>query len=173
MNVTRSFRPLTLLGGLFAGLFLLAGVALLVIAPVRQNRVGARIVRNEAYDGDVICNATYDHPEELEQALNAGGDPNAISMGGDPCLMLAAHNGNTLCVRILLAHGANPNAKGTQGATPLRHAVFCHHIAIVKHLLAHGADPNLADDEGKTPLHSARKHGFSDMEALLIKAGAK
>lgn len=46
------------------------------------------------------------------------------------------------------------------------------HQQIVQLLIKHGADVNIPDKNGVTPLQHARKKGYSEIERMLVKAGA-
>ncbi len=115
---------------------------------------------------DAACGRT----QALAAALQAGGDPNSRTSAGEPPLLLAAHNGHTDCVHLLLEYGANPNSRGSDG-TPLIHAVRNSHVEIVRDLLRHGADPNLASNRC-TPLTMAAWVGSRQNVHLLIEHGA-
>ncbi|MCX5827124.1 MAG: ankyrin repeat domain-containing protein [Deltaproteobacteria bacterium] len=72
-------------------------------------------------------------------------------------LLLAATDGHTAMVRLLLEHGANPNMKNFDGVTALHNAVFEKQIDIVKLLLEYGADPTIKDRFGNTPIDLAQR----------------
>lgn len=130
------------------------------------------VLRRQQANRDVWCAAITDHPGDLRAALEAGGDPNARNPANEPGLMVAAHNGNTACVRLLLQYKANPNIRGSQSSTPLIHAARNAHPDIVALLLASGADPNLADDKGDTPLIMSAMMGDVPSLQRLMGAGA-
>ncbi len=120
----------------------------------------------------VWCAAITDHPEELRVALEQGGDPNARNPANEPALMVAAHNGNLTCCRLLLEHHANPNIRGSSDATPLEHAITTRQTAIISLLLKFHADPNQADVYGETPLMDAAAKGDPRSTRLLLDDGA-
>ena len=172
MNRSKPLSPALLILGIVGGFALVSAVMIRVVMPSQKIEPKARIITEGPIRYAVVYAACENFPAELETLLKQGGDPDARSDVGEPSLMLAAHNGNMFCCRLLLKYGANPNIHGSGNETPLRHAVFCHRISIVKYLLAHGADPNLGGKEGKTPMHSAQFHQFPDMIEILKKAGA-
>src|SRR6185295_11967895 len=77
---------------------------------------------------------------EVERALNAGADANAVDADGIPAVMSAALFGDARLVQILLSHHADPNAKGPGGTTALIWAV--PDVGKVRALLDHGAAVN-------------------------------
>jgi ankyrin repeat protein len=95
--------------------------------------------------------AVETHLEPVVQALLAAhADPNA----GSNCLPLhlAAYEGNTSMIELLLSHGADPNKKAavpfslparpTDGVLPLSLAVYQNKVEAAKALLKAKADPN-------------------------------
>ena len=87
-------------------------------------------------------------------------------------LIVAAHNGNTESIRLLLEAGANVNMKA-QYATPLIAASAYHGSARpVQLLLAAGADVN-AEAWGCTPLmYALKNNGDLSLARILRQAGA-
>jgi ankyrin repeat protein len=73
---------------------------------------------------------------------------------------------------LLLDHGADPNY-AVKHITPLISAVIEHDLPLVRLLLAHGAKVNTKMPNGNTALRLARREHDSDIERLLLKAGAK
>jgi len=126
--------------------------------------------RQMAYN-EIWCAAIQNRPQDLRTALEDGGDPNARNPADEPALMVAAHNGNVDCVRLLLKFGADPNIKGSSHATPLLHALRNSQDAIVADLLKHGADPNLSSDTD-TPLTMAAWVGDANNVHQLLTIGA-
>jgi ankyrin repeat protein len=129
-------------------------------------------IRRQLATNVVWCAGIENRPADLREALEQGGDPNARNPGNEPTLMVAAHNGNTTCVRLLLKYGADPNIRGSKEATPLLHAVRNSHVDIVKDLLESGADPNLAASDGDTPLTMGAWVGNLPDVKLLLDKGA-
>jgi len=91
--------------------------------------------------------------------------------------------GDSVGVRILLAHGTDPNGKGyekypdcvspVEYSSPLMMAVSGGHIEIAQLLLNAGADPNILEGEGVTPLVEAVEKDDIEMVKFLLKNGAK
>ncbi|EDQ89976.1 uncharacterized protein MONBRDRAFT_3592, partial [Monosiga brevicollis MX1] len=55
-------------------------------------------------------------------------------------LHIAAFNGKTDCVRLLISWGANINSVTTEGCTPLHYAAYMGKSDVVRVLLALGCD---------------------------------
>jgi len=88
-------------------------------------------------------------------------------------LHLAAADGRTHDVEVLLARGLDPNAHEGQGATPLHLACSRgSNDATVEALLARGADVRAIDAFGATPLHWAAIHQRVGAARLLLRSGA-
>lgn len=89
-------------------------------------------------------------------------------------LISPAMDGRLDLVQVLLANGADPNVSDKLGYTPLIHSVITESssLELVKLLLEHGADPRVKAKDGLTALTFARRKGWSEAIALLMKAGA-
>ncbi|VFM95713.1 MAG: Ankyrin repeat-containing protein [Candidatus Kentron sp. G] len=91
-------------------------------------------------------------------------------------LLVAARDGHTAIVKLLLEHGADVNVvEDTFGAVPLHKATYNGHVEITR-LLA--AQPGINLDfqgasNGYTPLHDALWHGFDECARVLVEAGAR
>eukprot|EP00033_Pygsuia_biforma_P006753 GCRY01007614.1.p1 GENE.GCRY01007614.1~~GCRY01007614.1.p1 ORF type:complete len:276 (+),score=23.74 GCRY01007614.1:129-956(+) len=83
-------------------------------------------------------------------------------------LHIAAKEGNTSCVVLLLDYGANLGAKSSLGQTPLFLAVQNGHYDIVRRLLINRASATAQDDEGWTCLHHAVMAGEKSIVTLLV-----
>ena len=71
----------------------------------------------------------------------------------------------------------NVNHVNNLGWTALLEAIILSngdkaHQQIVQLLVDHGADVDLADKDGVTPLQHARERGFTEIERILLQAGA-
>ena len=104
--------------------------------------------------------------DALNALLNAGADPNIVSINGQTCLHTAVYG--QCCKEVLQAlidHGADVNAANKSGVTALW--IACHQgdIAAINVLLSAGADPKIVSSNGQTCLHSA-VHGRCHKEVL-------
>lgn len=87
-----------------------------------------------------------------------------IRKTGVTALYLAAQNGYTEMLALLLAHGANPNEAIKDGRTPLLMAILNKEEASALLLLQKGANPNKAEKEkGVTPFFLAAELGALDI----------
>jgi ankyrin repeat protein len=86
---------------------------------------------------------------------------------GDTPLHVAAIQGDTRMISLLLDAGAEIDARGEYGHTPLHEAVGQGHIEAVRLLLSRGADASVTNDWGQTPKHSANISGKHEIESLF------
>ncbi|MEZ5785363.1 MAG: ankyrin repeat domain-containing protein [Xanthobacteraceae bacterium] len=95
---------------------------------------------------------------------------------GHTPLLIAARNGETEMVRVLLQAGADVNAvEPVFRAVPLHKATYNGHVEITR-LLAAALGVNLnyqGPSNGYTPLADALWHGFAECAAVLLDAGAR
>lgn len=100
---------------------------------------------------------------------------NGFNDGHTP-LHVAARDGHTSIVTLLLAAGADVNAvEPVFGAVPLHKAVYNGHADITQLLLG-VANIDLdfqGATNGYTPLHDALWHGYEECARLLVEAGAQ
>jgi hypothetical protein len=114
--------------------------------------------------------------EEVRAALDAGVSPNAAGERGMTALHLAALNGRTDVVELLLQRGAKVSAiarcdaPGCRGHTPLMTAVLSRRPEIVRRLLKAGAK---ASDLNSEALALANERGNTELAELLEHAGAQ
>ncbi|MEC4734969.1 MAG: ankyrin repeat domain-containing protein [Wolbachia endosymbiont of Halictus tumulorum] len=92
--------------------------------------------------------------------------------GKQTLLIIAAQNGYTKTVGVLLGAGADVNAKGRDECTALHLAASYGCKEIVEVLIRAEADVNLRDKSGCTALHLATGYGHKEIVEVLIGAGA-
>ncbi|KAI0447277.1 hypothetical protein F4803DRAFT_364494 [Xylaria telfairii] len=88
-------------------------------------------------------------------------------------LLIPAHLGNEVIVKLLLEKGADLESKDTAyGRTPLSWAARNGHEGVVKLLLEKGADLESKDNSGRTPLSWVAEWGQEMIAKLLLEKGA-
>ena len=108
-----------------------------------------------------------------EILLAEGADPSLQStMNPFFPLHMAAHNGSTACLCLLLRAGADVNARGIIGATPLHIASQHGRSDAAKLLIAAGANLLARDQHDFTPLRVAIYSGQREVALTLLRAGA-
>ncbi|MEM9824828.1 MAG: ankyrin repeat domain-containing protein [Bacteroidota bacterium] len=117
---------------------------------------------------DLIRAINKNDLEDIERALNAGVDPNAMDGANRLALHLAVDNNNVAVVSLLLKSGAKVSLLDESGATPLYKAVSWENKAIVQLLLEAGAEIHQKNLDGRTPLEEAREKGYTEIEDSLI-----
>jgi ankyrin repeat protein len=106
----------------------------------------------------------------LQQKLQAGADPNAISEGFS-ALMVATLTGSTDEMRLLLDHGAKVNYADPDSLTALWFAI--PDSAKTELLLQHGADPSLLSKDHYSPLVKLVNFpGTAGLFRVLVAHGA-
>lgn len=78
----------------------------------------------------------------LKTSIN-GETVNHAEVNGRTPLMIAAGNGNSSAIQLLIAGGANPNLADREGRTALQYAISANHFSIVAALLPLTAEPVL------------------------------
>ncbi len=86
-------------------------------------------------------------------------------------LNLAAEEGNTDAVELLLDNGTTVSGQDVRGYMALHHAVVGGHADVVQLLLKRGANSSTSSN-GRTPLLFAVQKGHSRIVDLLLKNGA-
>lgn len=99
--------------------------------------------------------------EIIEKILLAGADCNATFEGRSP-ILIAALDGDTNIVKLLLSKGAQVDNIALYGAAQYGH------LAVVKALIEAGANVNMSLDTGETPLLAAANSGHGDIVKYLL-----
>lgn len=107
---------------------------------------------------------------EIENAaiylLNHGADPNALHHGFTP-LQIAAGQGSTVLVSLLIEHGGDPSQETAAGLAPIWQAVYTNNYRVGYELLRGNANPNSLNTSGQTPLEYLRSQGFIKTRLML------
>jgi ankyrin repeat protein len=112
---------------------------------------------------DLLVAAVQDNSTHMVEALALNGA--AVDLLGRP-LCIAARNGNTDIVDVLVRHGADVSRLDF---APFRFAAECGHLDTAKRLLEYGSDVTA---ENHDAYRRAKANGHADMIALLRKAGS-
>ncbi|KAM6521558.1 hypothetical protein FSOLCH5_006312 [Fusarium solani] len=148
------------------------GVANLVRA--LSTRAGALVNALDEWGSTALAWATNrGHEQTVEAILEFKAiDVDIRDCRGKTPISLAARNGHTAIVKMLLDHGANPNLKDFDRATPLWHAAKEGHTTTMALLTKDGVDVNVASTVDRidlhTPLSLAVTNGLSEMASLLL-----
>jgi ankyrin repeat protein len=113
--------------------------------------------------------------QTVESELAAGVDVNAASLNGQnqTVLMLAAYNGHTKLVEMLIERGGKVNHLDSVNRTALMYCSSGPFPETVQLLIAKGADVNLVDNnEGWTALMFAAAEGLAPNVKILLENGA-
>ena len=106
--------------------------------------------------------------------MEHGMNPNHMNWHLTTLLHDKAFRGDLQKVRLLLDYGAHIDAVDEEfRSTPLGFAARWGRREIAWLLLERGADPNKAGEPWATPLAWARKKGYPEIEADLLRAGAQ
>ena len=110
----------------------------------------------------------------VRELIGQGVDVNELDAAGDAPLVMAAYNGHTEIVRLLLEAGADVSAVDPQmKATALHAAAYAGRTAAAKLLIAHHIDIDKQGPyNGYTALHDAVWQNHVETAEALIEAGA-
>jgi uncharacterized protein len=142
-----------------------------------QSLLKQKVDVNEAQaDGNTALHwAAYRDDAEMARLLiQSGANPNVKTRLGDVTpLQLAATNGSTAIVELLLKAGAAVNAANGNGTTPLMFAAAAGRIDAIRILLDSGADVNSRDaNHGQTAAMFAAALNRAGAIRLLASRGA-
>ncbi len=104
------------------------------------------------------------HQEITNLLLTHKANPNQKLANGSSPLIRATLQGDTTCIKHLLAAGAEINGKDARGMTPLMYAVWWGDVEAVKLLLANGADPSIPGPGGLQLLSFAKQGNGRDSQ---------
>jgi hypothetical protein len=112
--------------------------------------------------------------DTVRTLLTDGNDINAGNRNGETPLHLAAEQGNSDIVKILLEQGAMVDAVETAaGYTPLHYAARQGHSDLCDLLIRFGADPDALTENLDSPLHLAIEKGRAGVVRVLLKYHAR
>jgi len=138
----------------------------------------ANVLDSQQYDIVTIAAVADDVPM-LQLALDGGCKAaNITSSYRGTALIAAAHLGHEEVVRTLIKAGAPLDHVNNLGWTAVIESIVLgdggkRHIAVLRALVEAGANVNLSDRSGNTPRILATKRGFTEMAAILEKAGGR
>ncbi|HXA51847.1 MAG TPA: ankyrin repeat domain-containing protein, partial [Candidatus Acidoferrum sp.] len=116
----------------------------------------------------------FKHTDVARVLLENGMNPNHMNWHHVTLLHDMAQDGDLAKARLLLDHGADVNAIDEEyRSTPLGFAARWGQREMVQLLLERGADPNRSGASWSTPLAWARKKGRAEIEADLLRSGAR
>jgi ankyrin repeat protein len=143
-------------------------------------RLGADANALEAQRYDIVTIAAVADDVAMLKAALAGGcrSGNVTSPYDGTALIAAAHLGHDEVVRVLITAKAPLDHVNNLGWTALIESIVLgdggrRHVATLKALVEAGANVTIADRGGATPLMLAKRRGFTEMVAILEKAGAR
>ena len=146
----------------------------------RLMQAGADANAMDAQQYDIVTIAAVADDVAMLKIALAGGckAANITSPYHGTALIAAAHLGHDEVVRTLIAAKAPLDHVNNLGWTAVIEAIVLgdggkRHIATLKALVDAGANINLPDRSGDTPLTLAKRRGYSEMAAILERAGAK
>lgn len=131
----------------------------------------------QAYDIITIASVADDIPM-LKLSLDGGcRATNITSPYHGTALIAAAHLGHDEVVRMLIAKAPLDHVNNLHWTALIESIVLGNggprHTATLKALVDAGANLTLADRDGATPLTLAKRRGYTEMVAILEKAGAR
>ncbi len=108
----------------------------------------------------------------VRNSLTSGVSPNLRDANQRPAIVLAAMNGHTLVVELLIQNNAQVNLTDQTRNSALNVAAARGAADIVEALVRARANVNHANGVGETPLFTAAKNGQVRVVEVLLRAGA-
>ena len=108
----------------------------------------------------------------VNKSQDAFSDANWFNAIGDPLLNIAAQNGNTELIRMLVEAGADVNALDHEENSPLHIAAANGQNKAVTLLMTYDADMNYRNLKGATPIMLAAMSSQSSTYDMLLEYGA-
>lgn len=136
---------------------------------------GAPIDAIDRYGNTALMYAVSNFSENgdvIQFFINHKADLNVLNEEEYTPLMLAASNGHTNSLQLLVQGGAKLELKGANDCTPLFVAAESGLVTSVKTLISLGANIEARDKWGMTPLMDAAFNNNSSIVTLLLKLGA-
>lgn len=93
------------------------------------------------------------------------------TLTGESALTMAAANGCSVVISVLIQRGCNVSEVNRKENSPLLIAVKEGHWAVAERLIQHHAKLEQADSSGRTPLMIAAAEGHVALTELLIDKG--
>jgi ankyrin repeat protein len=160
----------------------------LMIATHQQNNEAAKVLTDaganvnaldDMHDSPFLYAGANGYTEIVSYCLQRGADFTVFNRYNGTALIPACERGHVETVKELLKRKDFPiDHINRLGWTALLEAIILSdggpaHVQIVQLLVNAGCNVNIADKEGITPLAHARNKGFTQIVAILAKAGAK
>ena len=119
------------------------------------------------------CACEWGQADVVRTLLDLGANMKARDNRGDTGLHMAASNGHTAVVHVLVTDfGLDSNVNGCDGMTALHHASSRGYSSLVEDLgKQYGCNVEAKDDRGSTSLHMAARHGKVGAVRALLGAG--
>ncbi|MED1724801.1 ankyrin repeat domain-containing protein [Brevibacillus parabrevis] len=136
-------------------------------------------LQDEACFNPFLYACIHNKLELVQMMVKAGTNLELLTRFGGVGLTPACEKGHVDIVRELLTTtDINVNHTNFVGWTPLIEAIILgdggeKQQTIIKLLIEHGVNVQMVDKYGVTPLELARRKGYTEIEQILLAAGAK
>ncbi|XP_014897663.1 ankyrin repeat and death domain-containing protein 1B isoform X2 [Poecilia latipinna] len=123
-------------------------------------------------DGETALYQAADNSQEecVLALLDAGCDPNILTVAKRSALHVVSESGDLSLVQLLLEYNAHTDVQN-QLEAPLHLAVKNGHIPVIHSLVAAGCNINVADKRLQTALHLSAELGRTEVVEMLLKSG--